>query len=79
MTQPILDTAKEKMTKTAALLRKELAALRAGRANPQLLDRITVDYYGTPTPLNQLGNISAPEPRMLVISLWDPKQIPLVE
>lgn len=79
MTQPILDTAKEKMTKTAALLRKELAALRAGRANPQLLDRITVDYYGTPTPLNQLGNISAPEARQLVIALWDPKLIPQVE
>ena len=79
MTQPILDTAKEKMTKTAALLRKELAALRAGRANPQLLDRITVDYYGTPTPLNQLGNISAPEARQLVIALWDPKLISQVE
>ena len=78
-TDQILENAKDKMNKTAAALKKDFSTLRAGRANPQLLDRITVDYYGTPTPLNQLGNISAPEPRMLVISLWDPKQIPLVE
>ena len=78
-TDQILENAKDKMNKTAAALKKDFSTLRAGRANPQLLDRITVDYYGTPTPLNQLGNISAPEPRLLVISLWDPKQIPLVE
>ena len=64
---------------TCAVLQKELATLRAGRANPQILDKITVDYYGTPTPLNQLGNISSPEPRMLVISLWETKMIPQVE
>ena len=75
-TDQILENAKDKMNKTAAALKKDFSTLRAGRANPQLLDRITVDYYGTPTPLNQLGNISAPEPRMLVISLWDPTQIP---
>jgi len=79
MTKQIIDTAKEKMGKTADVLRNELMAIRAGRANPQLLDRITVDYYGTPTPLNQMGNVSAPEPRMLVISLWDPKGIPAAE
>ena len=78
-TDQILENAKDKMNKTAAALKKDFSTLRAGRANPQLLDRITVDYYGTPTPLNQLGNISAPEPRMLVISLWDPKQIPMIE
>lgn len=77
--QPIMDTAKEKMTKTAAVLKKDLASLRAGRANPQLLDRIVVDYYGTPTPLTQLANISAPEARQLIIALWDTKMIPLVE
>jgi ribosome recycling factor len=75
----LLATAKDKMTKTSALLKRELAALRAGRANPQLLDRIVVDYYGAATPLNQLANIAAPEARQLVISLWDPKLIPLVE
>ena len=56
------------MQKTIAVLKSELGGLRAGRANPQLLDRIMVDYYGTPTPIQQLGNISTPEPRMLLIS-----------
>ncbi|GHV26018.1 ribosome-recycling factor [Clostridia bacterium] len=74
-----IDTAKEKMAKTNALLKKELSALRAGRANPQLLDRITVDYYGQPTALSRIANIHAPEARQLVISLWDPKMIPIVE
>jgi len=77
--KPVIEAAKEKMGKTAEVLRNELVAIRAGRANPQLLDRITIDYFGTPTPINQMGNISAPEPRMLVISLWDPKGIPAVE
>jgi ribosome recycling factor len=77
--QPVLDGAKEKMAKTAALLKKDLSGLRAGRANPQLLDRIVVDYFGVPTPLSQLGNVAAPEARQLVISLWDSKLIPTVE
>ena len=79
MTKAIIETAKDKMGKTAAVLKKELSALRAGRANPQLLDRIVVDYYGAPTPLQQIANISAPEARQLVISLWDSKLIPVVE
>ncbi|MBC8529021.1 ribosome recycling factor [Christensenellaceae bacterium NSJ-44] len=79
MANDVLATAKEKMAKTQSVLQKELSSLRAGRANPQLLDRITVDYYGTPTPLTQIGNISAPEPRMLVISLWDTSMISAVE
>ncbi|MEG0766734.1 MAG: ribosome recycling factor [Clostridia bacterium] len=79
MTKAILDAAREKMNKTAAVFMKDLSALRAGRANPQLLERISVDYYGTPTSLTQLGNISAPEARQLVISLWDAKLIPAVE
>ena len=79
MYKAVITTAKEKMNKTLAVIQKDLTTLRAGRANPQILDKITVDYYGTPTPLNQLGNISAPEPRMLVISLWDSKMIPMVE
>ena len=70
---------KDKMTKTISVMTQEYASLRAGRANPQALDRILVDYYGTPTPINQLGNLSTPEPRMLVISLWDSKMIPAVE
>ena len=75
----VLDAAQEKMEKTAQALKKEYASLRAGRANPQILDRIHVDYYGAQTPLAQMANISAPEPRLLVISVWDPKAIPLVE
>ncbi len=66
-----LNTAESKMNKTLGVLKKELVSIRAGRANAQLLDGIMVDYYGTPTPINQVGNIAAPEPRLLTISLWD--------
>ena len=79
MIKDVLDTAKQKMNKTKEVLRADLMAIRAGRANPQLLDRITVDYYGTATPLTQLANISAPEPRLLQISLWDAKMLSTVE
>ena len=65
-------TAKETMGKTVAVLVKELSSLRAGRASAQVLDRILVDYYGSPTPVNQVGNISSPEPRLLVITPYDP-------
>ena len=75
----ILDIATEKMNKTISVMKQEYNSLRAGRANPQALDRIMADYYGTPTPINQMGNISVPEPRMLIISLWDTKLIPVVE
>lgn len=79
MYKQVIDTAKDKMGKTTALLKKDLTTLRAGRANPQILDKILVDYYGTPTPLNQLGNISSPEPRMLVIAPWENKMISAIE
>ena len=69
----------EKMEKTISVLKHELSTLKAGRANPSLLDRISVEYYGTVTPLNQLANISAPEPRVLTISPWDVKSIPVIE
>ena len=75
----VIEIAQDKMNKTIAVLKRELGGLRAGRANPQLLERIAVDYYGSPTPINQMGNISSPEPRLLVINLWDPKMIPNVE
>ena len=75
----ILDIATEKMNKTINVMKQEYNSLRAGRANPQALDRILVDYYGSPTPINQMGNISVPEPRMLIIALWDSKMIPAVE
>ena len=67
-----IEAAKEKMAKTIAVLHRDLSSLRAGRANAQVLDRIMVDYYGTPTPVNQVGNISSPEARMLVITPYDP-------
>ena len=79
MYKQVIDGAKEKMKKTIAVYQRDMLTLRAGRANPQLLDRITVDYYGVPTPLNQMANIASPEPRMLTISMWDVKAIPLVE
>ena len=79
MIQDILDTAKEKMKKSCAVYEQNLMGLRAGRANPQLLDRILVDYYGTPTPIPQIGNISSPEPRLLVIAPWEAKMIPQIE
>ena len=68
MLQDILDTAKEKMKKSCEVYERDMMGLRAGRANPKLLDRIMVDYYGTPTPIPQIGNISSPEPRLLVIA-----------
>lgn len=79
MYNQVIDTAVDKMGKTTSVYQSDLRSVRAGRANPQLLERVTVDYYGVQTPLTQLGNISSPEPRMLVISVWDVKAIPLVE
>ena len=61
----------EKMKKAYDFLVSDLATIRAGRANPHVLDKIRVDYYGTPTPLSQVANISVPEPRMLQISPWE--------
>ncbi|MGI6153427.1 MAG: ribosome recycling factor [Christensenellaceae bacterium] len=74
-----LTKAEHKMDKTIENCKKELSSIRAGRANAQLLDNIMVDYYGTPTPVTQVGNISVPEPRLLVISLWDQNILPEVE
>ena len=59
--------------------KKSYKSIRAGRANPSLLDKITVDYYGQITPLKQVGSVSAPEPRLLVIQPWDVKLIPVIE
>ena len=79
MIKDVLDLAKEKMGKSCAVYQKDMVGLRAGRANPQLLDRIMVDYYGTPAPINQVGNISSPEPRLLVIAPWEIKMITPIE
>jgi len=67
------------MAKAIAALKSEFNSIRAGRANPSLLDRLTVEYYGTPTPIKQMANISAPEPRLLVIQPWDKTGIPDIE
>ena len=69
----------EKMTKTLASLEKEYQGIRAGRANPHILDKIKVDYYGTPTPLQQVGNINVPEARMLCIQPWESSMIKPIE
>jgi ribosome recycling factor len=61
----------EKMDKGLEVLRRELATIRAGKATPTLLDNVRVDYYGTPTPLKQVASVSAPEPRLLVVTPWD--------
>lgn len=71
MAKQVLDQAKEKMTKSLAAFGRELASIRAGRANASLLDRISVDYYGAPTPINQLAGIAVPEARLLVITPYD--------
>lgn len=68
-----------KMTKTYANLESEYSTIRAGRANPHVLDKIRVDYYGTPTPLQQVGNVSVPEPRMLLIQPWDKSLLKAIE
>ena len=75
----ILKEADEKMKKAVSVNQEELASIRSGRATPSLLNRITVDYYGTQTPLNQLANLSVPEPRLLVIAPYDPNSISAIE
>lgn len=69
----------DKMQKTVDHLESEFATIRAGRANPHVLDRIKVDYYGTPTPVQQVGNISIPEPRIIVIQPWEKSLLKEIE
>ncbi len=77
--QELLKTYEEKMNKTLEVLQSEYGTIRAGRANPHVLDRIKVDYYGTPTPLQQVGNISVPEARMIVIQPWEKNLLKVIE
>lgn len=76
---PDMKPFEEKMTKTMQVLSNEFAAIRAGRANPTLLDRITADYYGSPTPINQLASISVSEARILVIQPYDKSALKAIE
>lgn len=69
----------EKMTKTMHSLQGELGAIRAGRANPHVLDKIVVDYYGTPTPIQQVANVSVPEARMIQIQPWEKSMLKAIE
>ena len=69
----------KKMTKSYDAMIREFTAIRAGRANPHVLDKLKVDYYGTPTPIQQVGNISVPEPRMLQIQPWEKSLIKAIE
>lgn len=79
MTKVVIDNMTEKMNKSVAVYRKELASMRAGRANPQLLDRITVEYYGSQMPINQVANVSIPEPRIIQIVPWEGNMLKVIE
>ena len=69
----------EKMKKTVSVLDEQLAVIRAGRANPKILDKVLVEYYGVPTPINQLANVMVPEARMITIQPWDASVLKEVE
>lgn len=77
--ETIISKAEQKMNKTINALENEYAVIRAGRANPAVLDKINVDYYGVPTPINQLATISVPEARMLLVQPWDKSSIKAIE
>ncbi len=74
-----INKAKEKMQKTISVLERDFAAIRAGRANPNVLDKVTVDYYGTPTPIGQMATVSVAEARVLTIQPWDKSQLKPIE
>jgi ribosome recycling factor len=75
----VLQQARQHMAKSVEHLQQQLARLRTGRATPALIEHIRVDYYGVPTPISQVGNISVPEPRMLVIQPWDRSLLGAIE
>lgn len=79
MPQSVKKNAEERMEKAILSLKRDLATLRAGRANSSLLDRIQVDYYGSPTPVNQLANINTPDSRTLMIQPWDKSSLADIE
>ncbi len=79
MISQVISEADERMQKSLEALKREFGSIRAGRANPSLLDKVQVEYYGAATPINQLANISVPEPRMLAIQPWDKSSLPAIE
>jgi ribosome recycling factor len=78
-TKTLIADAKLRMHTSLETVRRELSAMRTGRASLAMLDGIRVDYYGTPTPLNQVGSLSTPDPTLITVRPWDPKVLPLVE
>jgi ribosome recycling factor len=79
MTDDVLLETEDKMDKAVQFLQQEMTGLRTGKANPALVENITVDYYGTPTRLRDIANISTPEPRLIVINPFDPSSLSLIE
>jgi ribosome recycling factor len=79
MIQDVITDADGRMSKALDALRRDLTSVRTGRANPSILDRVMVEYYGTNSPINQVASISVPESRMLVIQPWDKGSIPAIE
>ncbi len=75
----LLKNTEEKMNKTVGVLERDYKAIRAGRANASVLDRVTVDYYGCPTPIQQMAAVSVPEPRVLMIQPWDASTLKEIE
>ena len=79
MTKPILDQSKIRMEKALTDFQREVATIRTGRASVSILDSIRVDYYGTPTPINQVATLGVPEPQLLTVQPWDPTSLPNLE
>lgn len=79
MIRDIINKLDEKMNKTISVLKKDLNSMKAGKANPSMLDKIVVEYYGSQTPVNQLANIFCPEPRVIQIQPWDKNSIKSIE
>lgn len=79
MSEQVIQNVKERMDKALQNLSRELATVRAGRATPAMLDKVTVEYYGSPMPINQVAGITTPEPRLLVISPWEKSMLTEIE
>ena len=79
MIQELVKDAEHRMDQTVEMTRREFAAMRTGRASLSMLDTIRVDYYGNPTPLNQVGNLGVPDPTLITIQPWDPSTLPVIE
>lgn len=79
MTEDVLKDAEERMKKAIEALRRDLLSIRTGRASTSLIEKLHIEYYGTPTPLNQLATVTAPEARLLLVQPWDKGSLPIIE